>query len=136
MLVRSYFLRRVSGIYVKVLKWGISHLGPNMCILGRRSRQPLIRKHSYLDHRYPGGLAFIPILLTPGWGWRSKSRTSLKSVFFYFLARLYEVQGKLLKSPRSSASASPSHCDKVLHASFSKVHISTATHQKAFIFGP
>ena len=24
------------------------------------SRQPLIRKHSYLDHRYPGGPAFIP----------------------------------------------------------------------------
>ena len=23
-------------------------------------QQPLIRKHSYLDHRYPGGLAFIP----------------------------------------------------------------------------
>ena len=27
------------------------------------SRQPLVRKHSYLDHRYPGGLAFIP------WPW-------------------------------------------------------------------
>ena len=24
------------------------------------SHQPLIRKHSYLDHRYPGGSAFIP----------------------------------------------------------------------------
>ena len=35
------------------LKCGISH-------------QPLIRKHSYLDHRYPGGSAFIPWLLTPG----------------------------------------------------------------------
>ena len=30
-----------------------------------------------------------------------------------FLASLYEVQGELLLSPRSSASASPSHCDKV-----------------------
>ena len=40
--------------------------------------------------------------------------------------------GELLQSPRSSASAFPSHCDKVLYASFSKVHISTATHQKAF----
>ena len=29
-------------------------------------RQPLIRKHSYLDHSYPGGSAFIPWLLTPG----------------------------------------------------------------------
>ena len=24
------------------------------------SRQPLIRKHSYLDHRYTGGSAFFP----------------------------------------------------------------------------
>ena len=24
------------------------------------SHEPLIRKHSYLDHRYPGGSAFIP----------------------------------------------------------------------------
>ena len=55
-----------------------------------------------------------------------------------FLARLYEVQGELLQSPRSSVSVSafPSHCDKVLFPSFPKVHISTATHQKAFIFGP
>ena len=30
------------------------------------SRQPLIWKHSYLDHRYPGGSAFIPWLPTPG----------------------------------------------------------------------
>ena len=37
----------------KFLKWGISH-------------EPLIRKHSYLDHRYPGGSSFIPWLLTPG----------------------------------------------------------------------
>ena len=54
---------------------------------------------------------------------------------FSFLARLYEVQGELVQSPWSSTSASvsasafPSHCDKVLYASFSKVHISTATHQ-------
>ena len=60
-----------------------------------------------------------------------------------FLARLHEVQGELLQSPRSSASVSasasafPSHCDKVLYTSFSKIYISTATHQKAFIFhGP
>ena len=53
-----------------------------------------------------------------------------------FLARLYEVQGKLLQSPRLSASAFPSHCNQVLFRSFPKVHISTATHQKAFIFGP
>ena len=29
------------------------------------SRQPLIRKHSYLDQRYPRGPAFIPWVLTP-----------------------------------------------------------------------
>ena len=58
--------------------------------------------------------------------------------FFRFLARLYKVQGELLKSPRLSASMSAflSHCDQVLFRSFPKVHISTATHQKAFIFGP
>ena len=38
---------------LKQLKWGISH-------------QPLIRKHYYLDHRYHGGSAFIPWLLSPG----------------------------------------------------------------------
>ena len=31
------------------------------------SHQPLIRKHSCLDHRYHEGLAFIPWLLTPRW---------------------------------------------------------------------
>ena len=46
LLVRSYF-RHVRGICVKVLMW---------CI----SQQLLIRKHSYLDHSYPGGLAFTP----------------------------------------------------------------------------
>ena len=49
LFVRSYF-RPVRGItskfYVKQFEWSISH-------------QPLIREHSYLDHRYPGGSAFI-----------------------------------------------------------------------------
>ena len=49
--VRSLAFCPVRGItskfYVQELKWSISH-------------QPLIRKHSYLDHRYPGGSAFIP----------------------------------------------------------------------------
>ena len=43
----------LQSFTVKFLNWGITH-------------QPIIRKHSYLDHRYPGGLAFIPWLLTPG----------------------------------------------------------------------
>ena len=42
----------LQSFTLKFLKWGISH-------------QPLIRKHSYLDHRYPGGSAFSPWLLTP-----------------------------------------------------------------------
>ena len=37
-----------------------------------------------------------------------------------FIARLYEVQGELLQSPRSSASAFPSHCDKSFIFKFSK----------------
>ena len=64
---------------------------------------------------------------------REKSRISSYS-YQWLLARLYEVQGELLESPRLSAF--PSHCDKILFPSFPKVHISTATHQKAFIFGP
>ena len=60
LFVHSY-VRHIHGIYDKVfhrvawkfLKWDIS-------------QEPLIRKHSYLDHRYPGGSAFIPWLLTPG----------------------------------------------------------------------
>ena len=45
-----------SFITLKFLKWGISH-------------QPLIRKHSYLDHRYPEGSAFILWLVAPGSMW-------------------------------------------------------------------
>ena len=47
------FVELLWSFMLKFLKWGISH-------------QPLIRKHSYLDHRYPGGSALIPWLLTPG----------------------------------------------------------------------
>ena len=52
------FVELLQSFTVKQLEWSISH-------------QPLIRKHSYLDHRYPGRFAFIPWLLTPGsmsWG--------------------------------------------------------------------
>ena len=49
-----------------------------------------------------------------------------------FLCCLYEAQGELLQSPRSSMSGS--HCVKVLCSSFSEVHISATTHQTAFIF--
>ena len=47
------FVELLQSFTVKQLEWSISH-------------QPLIRKHSYLDHRYPGASAFIPWLLTPG----------------------------------------------------------------------
>ena len=57
----------------KFLKWGISH-------------EPLIRKHSYLDHRYPRGLVFIPWLLTPRsmsqGGARGQNLGHLLKVFF------------------------------------------------------
>ena len=67
-----------------------------------------------------------------------KLQGTLLACIYIILACLYEVQGELLQSPRSSESTSafPSHCDKVLFPSFPKVHISTASHQKAFIFGP
>ena len=42
-----------QSFMLRSLKWGKSH-------------QPLIRKHSYLYHRYPGVSVFIPWLLTPG----------------------------------------------------------------------
>ena len=74
LFVRSYF-RPVRGIISKFYVQGISH-------------QPLIRKHSYLDHRYPGGLAFIPWILTPGSmphdGARGQNLGHLPKVFFYF----------------------------------------------------
>ena len=46
------FVELLQNFMLMFLKWVIS-------------QQPLIRKHSYLDHRYPGGLAFIPWLLPP-----------------------------------------------------------------------
>ena len=41
------FVELLQSFTFNQLEWSISH-------------QPLIRKHSYLDHRYPGGSAFIP----------------------------------------------------------------------------
>ena len=75
----SLWFRPVRGItskfYLKFSWVGISH-------------QPLIRKHSYLDHRYPGGSAFSPWLLTPGsmpqGEARGKNLGHLKKVFFCF----------------------------------------------------
>ena len=69
------FVELLQSFTFKFLKWGISH-------------QPLIRNHSYLDHRYPGGSAFIPWLLTlgsmPQGGARGQNLGHLKKFFFYF----------------------------------------------------
>ena len=40
------FVELLQSFTLKFLKWGIS-------------QQPHIRKHSYLDHRYPGGSALF-----------------------------------------------------------------------------
>ena len=64
------FVELLQSFMFKQLVWSISH-------------QPLIRKHSYLDHRS----AFIPWLLTQGFIPRggSKYRTPIKSVFLLIL---------------------------------------------------
>ena len=75
--IRGIYLKVFHKVALKFLKWGISH-------------ELLIRKHSYLDHGYLGRSASMPWVLAPefihasGWGWGSKSRTPLKSVFILF----------------------------------------------------
>ena len=65
----------LQSFTLKFLRWSISH-------------QPPIRKHSYFTHRYPGGSAFIPRLLTPGsmsqGGAGGQNLGHLLKVFFYF----------------------------------------------------
>ena len=67
----SPFVELLQSFTLKLLKWVISH-------------QPLIRKHSFLDHRYPGGSAFIPWLLTLGsmmpWGGARGQNLGLMSI--------------------------------------------------------
>ena len=71
----------------KQLEWSISH-------------QPIIRKHSYLDHRYPGGSAFILWLLTPGsmpWGGaKGQNLGTFKKCFSTFLLwnQLMQIVGR------------------------------------------
>ena len=85
--VRSFVLPSVAwnlrqSFALKFLKW---------CI----SQQLLIRKHSYLDHSYPGGLAFTPWPRTPGsmppGGARGQNLGHLKSVFSKFCYGFLEV---------------------------------------------
>ena len=67
----SPFVELLQSFTLKLLKWVISH-------------QPLIRRHSYLEHRYPGGSAFIPWLLIPGsmmpWGGARGQNLGLMSI--------------------------------------------------------
>ena len=88
--VRNFvpFVELLQNLTFKQLEWGISH-------------QPPIRKHSYLDHRLPGGSAFIPWLLTPGFmprvGARGQKLGHLSKVFFYFLLlwkQLMQIVGR------------------------------------------
>ena len=69
------FVESLQSFTFKFLKWDIFH-------------QPLIRKHSYLDHRYPGGSAFIPGLLTlrslPQGGTRCQNLGPFKKCFSTF----------------------------------------------------
>ena len=75
--VRNFlpFVELLQSFTLKQFEWSISH-------------QPLIRKHSYLDHRYSGGSVFIPWLLTPGsmprGGAIGQNLGHLLKVFFYF----------------------------------------------------
>ena len=61
--VRNFipFVELLQSFMLKQIKWSISH-------------QPLTRKHSYLDHWYLGGSAFIPCLLTQGFMPRGEAR--------------------------------------------------------------
>ena len=69
------FVELLQSFTLKFLKCGIS-------------QQPLVRKLSYLDHRYPGGSAFIPRLVTPGsmsqGGARGQNLGHFYKVFFCF----------------------------------------------------
>ena len=103
-----------------------------LCIRSRMVRDRILKFDILNMYEKISGPAFFSFL----------SDLSLHVELWPFLARLYEVQGELLQSPWSSASVSVSasaflsHCDNVLFPSFLKAHISTAAHQKAFIFGP
>ena len=81
LFVRSFVIPSRSWNYFKILRWSFK-------LKWDISHQPLIRKHSYLDHRYPRRLALSRWLLTPGsmpqGGARGQNLGHLKKVFFYF----------------------------------------------------
>ena len=60
--VRSFVCSFVLPSVAWNLRQSFASKFPKWCI----SQQLLIRKHSYLDHSYPGGLAFTACPRTPG----------------------------------------------------------------------
>ena len=83
-LVRLFLIPSLSWNYFQHFtfryhKWGISH-------------QPLIRKHSYLNYMYPGGSAFIPRLMTPGFMSRMQLQVKIYDTFkkFFLLSLLWK----------------------------------------------
>ena len=75
------FVELLQSFTLKFLKWGVSQQPP--------------RKHSYLDHRYPGGSAFISWLVTPGsMPQRSKSRTPFFFSTFLLWKQLMQIVGQ------------------------------------------
>ena len=62
------FIELLQSFTLKQLEWSISH-------------QPLIRKHSYLDHSNSRGSAFIPC---PGVGLEVKNQDTFKKCFSTF----------------------------------------------------
>ena len=68
------FAELLQSFMLKFLKWGIS-------------QQPLIRKHSYLDHRYPGGSVYDswPEGPCPRVGLEVKNLDTFKKCFSTFL---------------------------------------------------
>ena len=112
------------------LLYALGSYGPEVSSCGQR-RLIGLRRCPGRSESSLGAHVILLVLLCGGSFFSDFSETVIPKPAF--LARLYEVQGELLWSP---VSAFLSHCNKVLYASLSKVHISTATHQKAFIFGP
>ena len=58
--VRSYVRLFVLSFVLPSRSWNLRQSFASKFLMWCISQQQLIRKHSYLDHSYPGGLAFTP----------------------------------------------------------------------------
>ena len=58
--VRSSVRMFVSSFVLPSRSWNLRQSFASKFLIWCISQQVLIRKHSYLDHSYPGGLAFTP----------------------------------------------------------------------------